>query len=591
MKKTLFTFFLSAGSILSFAQTAECGAEKAQQQLIATNSKYAKFAAKISQDWVQYKKQQKLSKVVATPTDTSYEIPIVVHIVHSGEPVGTMFNPSDAAIDSLVDYLNQSWAATWSYYPDTSHGGVRIPIKFVLAKRTPDCNPTTGIVRVDGSILPGYTDYGVNLDYTVPGAEDTAVKDLSIWPGGDYYNIWIVKYIDGPSGATAAAYAYFPGPFYYGGTVIAAEYVYPLSGFPGLYYHAIPHELGHAFALNHTFNGDMGGSICPDDFDCTVDGDEICDTEPHMRIGSGTCAAGTNSCTGLPYNNIQYNIMNYTRCPDRFTKEQRERVMMVLKNFRSGLITSLGATPPSSVAGPKAACTPGAIGNPGNDLDMGPWSVSFGGITTMNFGYTSEGFKEYIDETCLQETMQITAGKSYPIDITTGGAEKVRVWMDYNNDGIFQTTELVFAHDGSFAGETHSGIITVPISGIVTDTVIRMRVVSDDASMTAPTACGALQFGQTEDYSVVIAKAPVGIDEQTIADRNVRIYPNPARNVVYIESDENLTVILQSMDGKIIMLKENAEMLNTESLAKGCYLIKTINPKTGVVGINKLIKD
>ncbi|MBK9758967.1 MAG: hypothetical protein IPO90_03075 [Flavobacteriales bacterium] len=48
----------------------------------------------------------------------------------------------------------------------------------------------------------------------------------------------------------------------------------------------LAHELGHAFNLYHTFEGDVNGTACPPNSNCGTDGDQVCDIPPHIRPSS-----------------------------------------------------------------------------------------------------------------------------------------------------------------------------------------------------------------------------------------------------------------------------------------------------------------
>jgi hypothetical protein len=587
-KRYVLAGLLLLGSLASRAQ--QCGSDLVHQQQLRSNPAYAAGFSRSTQQWQQHQAALKASKRIITGSDTTYEVPVVFHILHSGEAEGTYFNPSAGAIDSLVDYLNKSWAATWPMFPGPGAGGVRMPLQFKLAQRDPDCNPTTGIVRVDASVLPNYTMYGVNLDNTTPAPSDSAVKSLSKWPSGDYYNIWIVNYIDGPSGATAAAYAYYPFPTNLDGTVIAVGYVYPLPSI-GTYYVALPHELGHAYYLMHTFEGDMGGTMCPADTDCSMDGDGVCDTEPHIRM-NGTCPSGTNACTGLPYNNIQYNIMNYSSCGDRFTPMQRERVIMAMENMRTGLSTSLGATAPDpAFVAPKAACKPG-IDFSDNQKNAGPNEVLFADITASSYGYASDNYAAYMDRTCLQQA-HLIKGKTYPISVTTFSMEmdiqNVRVWIDYNNNGVFEMSELVFSHNGTTYYESHDGSVKVPATGVVVDKPLRMRVLADvDGAPFTP--CDNLQFGQAEDYTVIISSDPTAIADPA-ARYNIEVAPNPATNTVSVQAAYPVNVAVCGMDGRVLLQQSNHTAINVGGLADGLYILRITDAADGrLIKNEKLVK-
>jgi len=98
-----------------------------------------------------------------------YIIPVVVHIIHLGEAVGTGTNISDAQINSAITNLTNTYRNTFGNSIDNN-------IEFQLAVRNPDCMATTGIVRVDGSGVPNYSADGVSSGG--PGAIESDVKTL-----------------------------------------------------------------------------------------------------------------------------------------------------------------------------------------------------------------------------------------------------------------------------------------------------------------------------------------------------------------------------------------------------------------------------
>ena len=274
-----------------------------------------------------------------------YIIPVVIHVVTTGGAIGTIYNPTDAQIQGAIDYLNQVYNGT---YPGIGGAG-DLGIQFVLAKRDPNCNPTTGIERIDGSVISNYTANGVSISGG-PGTNEINVKNLSRWSVNDYYNIWLVDKIngnDGTSGTFIAGYAYFPGsPSALDGTVMLATQM--ISG-----QKTLPHEIGHAFNLYHPFEGSPDKNTCPQNLDCTADGDQVCDTDPityNQLAGTidFTCRTGNNSCTGTNYNaNTENNFMNYTSCFNLFTAGQKIRMQASAASpDRIALSNSLGGLAP-----------------------------------------------------------------------------------------------------------------------------------------------------------------------------------------------------------------------------------------------------
>ncbi|PKP46190.1 MAG: hypothetical protein CVT95_07335, partial [Bacteroidetes bacterium HGW-Bacteroidetes-12] len=127
------------------------------------------------------------------------------------------------------------------------------------------------------------------------------------------------------------------------------------------------------------------------------------------------------------------------------------------------------------------------------------------GILNVNFNTinntTPDAVEGYQDFSCNKQTT-VTEGNNYPITINTGtnNAQDTRVWIDFNNDGVFNATnELVFNAPNTF---NPSGNILIP-AGAVLNTPLRMRVSSDIVG-TPQNGCTNNDFGQTEDYGIII---------------------------------------------------------------------------------------
>ena len=253
-----------------------------------------------------------------------YIIPVVVHVIHLGEAVGSGSNISESQIEDAIDGLNQ-------YFANSSGMGSNIELAFHLAKRDPNGQATNGIVRVDGSGVSKYANEGITWDGT-NGADEKVVKDLSKWPIDQYYNIWVVHDIYG----STAGYAYYPTSGYaYDGTVIESKY---MKG----KYSVLTHEVGHGFNLRHTFQGDGGNQNCPDNNNCEQDGDMICDTPPHKQ---GDCGSSNPCSNSGNWDNSRRNFMSYCGGANRFTEGQRIRILAALKGARSPLLESAAAIP------------------------------------------------------------------------------------------------------------------------------------------------------------------------------------------------------------------------------------------------------
>jgi len=506
MRSTLLIFLASIFSISLQAQQ-ECGFEKSHQMLLQSNTSYRQSVEKGAKEWAKFAVAASQQKLLITGNDTIFEIPVVIHVIHTGGAIGTQYNPTDQQLIDLIDFTNKCFQASWPSYPDPQSGGTYVPFRFSLAKRDPNCAATNGIVRIDGSGLTDYAADGIQLG-AGPGASETAVKALSVWPNDKYYNIWVVNHIGGPSGGTAG-YAYFPGAGpTVDGTVILASVAQSGSS-------TLAHEIGHGMGLSHTFEGDAGGATCPTNNNCNTDGDGICDTEPHMRGAS--CTDVTNPCTNAPFTFTRNSFMSYTHgCRDRFSAGQRNKMKFNLRTYRTVLMLSHGAEvpPPAAIA----ACLPTSL-NPGSTQNYGPQLVALNTIFKTSGGYDSEGI--YEDNFCEGRT-ELYTGNSYLMTVKTGpNAEDVKVFIDYDNDGTFSFSETVLSSNGTTANQVHTGTVSIPTSGVTLCQPLRMRVVSDIASAPFLFACGPLDLGQAEDY-VVTLKPPT---TATIAAVSATTYP------------------------------------------------------------------
>lgn len=488
---------LFALSIAAFGQEKGCGFDALHAKQLAENPAYAAKIVQMDFAWSRFQKSEAAQRKIISGIDTVYEIPVVIHVIHTGNPIGGPNNPTDAKLINLINYVNDAYAASWAGFPTPGNGGNRVPFRFVLAKRDPDCLPTTGINRIDGSVLPGYVQDGVRYNATSPGVADIDIKNLSRWPNDRFYNIWLVNDISD----NIAGYAYFPGagPLV-DGTVMMSSYINPGGS-------TLVHELGHAMGLYHTFQGSSDATCPPTETDCTMQGDRVCDTEPHPQvIGCNV----TNPCTGNPNDKTPHSLMSYTGglCRDRFTGGQKQRMLFQLTNYRQSLMNSIGATPPDP-APALSQCTPSII-NATSTLNVGPRNVTLSTLNYTSGGYTSEGNKVLAQHFCGLPT-ELLAGNTYPISVSTmGERQNVAVYIDYNNDGIFQTPgELVYSHSGIVNGnETHSGQIIVPAMGSAMCQPLRMRVVSDHFPNLNPSPCGPYLHGQAEDYPVRVIPQP-----------------------------------------------------------------------------------
>lgn len=263
-------------------------------------------------------------------------LPIVVHVFHSGKPIGDNSNPHDSVILNYINILNKSFAAKYSNYPDTTNGGQDIKIQFELAKRDTNCaNMSSGIFRIDASANTKYLQYGVNLaSKGGPGIDPSVLASVSFKNNLQFINLYLINKV---SDGTSSGFAFLPQNTYSVGDGIYIEVDDVYRNSPTV----IAHELGHFLGLFHTFEG-ATSTLCAPNTDCNTQGDKICDTDPILN--QKICdASSTNSCTGRLMGTSVNNYMSYcgNTSRNRFTLGQKERMISSLIVGRSVLSSSL----------------------------------------------------------------------------------------------------------------------------------------------------------------------------------------------------------------------------------------------------------
>lgn len=294
--------------------------------------------------WMNLRKQtlqqqNKINRTLAEP----YQIPIVVHIIHNGEPVGIGTNISDEQVLSQINVLNNDFKRLNADANQTP--SVFLPvagsmdIQFVLARQDPNGVPTSGIVR-----KKGYKTSYVESD-------DVQLKAQSYWPSENYFNIWVCNL------SSLLGYAQFPVSDLEGleeyqseiattdGVVISYDAFGSsddgnfnlLSGFNKG--RTLTHETGHFFGLRH---------IWGDNSSCSSTTDYVEDTPKQNDDTSGCPSHPQTSCSATK---MFQNFMDYTHdpCMNIFTQGQMARMQIVIENSirRASLLNSLGLVSPT----------------------------------------------------------------------------------------------------------------------------------------------------------------------------------------------------------------------------------------------------
>ena len=302
---------------------------KQQHPEIGTNDEF--------EEWMSGKIQELRAQRLASPNNTTdvITIPVVIHIIHNGEAVGTAPNITDAQAISQITVMNEDYrrlmgSRGYNTHPD----GADVEIEFCLASTDPNGNPTNGIDRQN----LGQSSWSTS-------AINSTVKPNTIWDPTKYMNMWTVIFSDN----TLLGYAQYPNNSGLPGLnannggantdgVVANYNVFGsmdhddgtfLMNATYQYGRTMTHEVGHFLGLRHIWG----------DGDCSVD--DFCADTPGSDAANYGCPTGHVSCGTT---DMIENYMDYTDddCMNIFTQDQKDRILVVMQNSprRVELVTS-----------------------------------------------------------------------------------------------------------------------------------------------------------------------------------------------------------------------------------------------------------
>jgi hypothetical protein len=263
------------------------------------------------------------------------QIPVIVHVVHNGEPIGEGANITAAQVYSQLEVLTEDFRRKNSDASNT-------PAEFIAFAADIEVEFVPATIGPSGKRLPepGIRRYNGNRpSWNTRGDIEDILKPATIWSPTDYCNMWTLAL--GGEMSNILGYAQFPEgsglPGMPGGTK-SAETDGVVMGYP--YFgskdkdpngstftlkapfdlgRTTSHELGHWLGLRHIWG----------DGDCSVD-DYVSDT-PESDAANYGCDAGHVSCSTT---DMVQNYMDYSNdaCMNIFTLGQKDRVRTVMNN-------------------------------------------------------------------------------------------------------------------------------------------------------------------------------------------------------------------------------------------------------------------
>lgn len=175
---------------------------------------------------------------------------------------------------------------------------------------------------------------------------------------------------------------------------------------------------------------------------------------------------------------------------------------------------------------------------------------------------------------------------------------KVTMFIDLNNDGLYNVTSNPFTNERLWTGFTTSSFftlvdsLTIPTYGIP-GVLTGMRIILNNNTGPNPqsdSACGPYTSGETEDFVVMLHNPanpwPLTGVKPVSNINNFYVYPNPSNGKFFVRFDaskpvEEASIVVTSVTGQQVIGKRiinpgnrMLEEINISGLAQGVYLVE-----------------
>jgi hypothetical protein len=236
------------------------------------------------------------------------------------------------------------------------------------------------------------------------------------------------------------------------------------------------------------------------------------------------------------------------------------------------LLTATGGSVVSSYCTPFSVSNTGATGDYINNF-------TFGSITNNGSG---DAVSDYTYYSAIPAANLVANGTTpYSVSLTAGGISSTyqmqfRIFIDFNHNGTFETTESVFSTTtATFSPTSATGTVTIPTTAY--NGATRMRVVARYSTAVANTeSCSIPSYGEFEDYNVNITG---GVDQTASAvwtSANGGLYTNAAGTIAYDGTSLRGTIYAKPSATGLV----TATVTNANSCSTAGSTTVTVTPST-----------
>lgn len=212
------------------------------------------------------------------------------------------------------------------------------------------------------------------------------------------------------------------------------------------------------------------------------------------------------------------------------------------------------------------------------------WNNQSIALTNLNWslGTTDCLLSDYTTDTAI-----VNAGTPHSMQVTNGSWCGTSIWVDFNSNGAFDTTENLYHLYTANQTNYYSFNLIVPSN--IPSGSYRMRVIaswgSDGYSVSANGygGCGSYQYGNFDDFTLKVIGSSGTINPDANSNL-IKASPNPANDFIKVTvnsfSSDNATLQLCDVSGKrieVLKVYSAETVVDMRSYSKGIYFINYTN--------------
>ena len=170
------------------------------------------------------------------------------------------------------------------------------------------------------------------------------------------------------------------------------------------------------------------------------------------------------------------------------------------------------------------------------------------------------------------------------------GDEGFAAWIDFNDNGVFESSELLINSSFQTSGSLENFTLTIPTSAQLGSHTLRVKAIDITAGDNLINPCENFSYGEVHDYTVNIVET-LGVNNITLYNSEFKIISlnNNQFNIsLSTNYTDNISFSVYDISGKILVFnnisKESDKYiydLDMSYAASGIYLVKMGNSELG----------